>query len=88
VYSNPSAGHVYTSITASGAAIYLAGYNGIQSTIEKFILSSTGTMPTLSSAITAAELPTGEIVQAIHYYLGYMLIGTSKGVRVAASKSR
>jgi hypothetical protein len=87
VYTNPSAGHVYTSITASGAAIYLAGYNGIQSTIEKFILSSTGTMPTLSSAITAAELPTGEIVQAIHYYLGYMLIGTSKGVRVAAIKA-
>jgi len=83
VYSNPSAGHVYTSITASGTAIYLAGYNGIQSTIEKFVLSATGTMPTISSAITAAELPTGEIVQAIHYYLGYMLIGTSKGVRVA-----
>ena len=83
VYTNPSTAHVYTSITASGSAIYLAGYNGIQSTIEKFVLSSNGAMPTLSSAITAAELPTGEIVQSIRYYLGYMLIGTSKGVRVA-----
>lgn len=83
VYTNPSTAHTYTSITASGSAIYLAGYNGIQSTIEKFVLSSNGAMPTLSSAITAAELPTGEIVQSIRYYLGYMLIGTSKGVRVA-----
>jgi hypothetical protein len=40
-------------------------------------------MPTLTSAITAAELPIGEIVQKIKYYLGYMLIGTNKGVRVA-----
>lgn len=83
VYTNPSTAHTYTSITASGTAIYLAGYNGIQSTIEKFVLSSNGAMPTLSSAITAAELPTGEIVQSIRYYLGYVLIGTSKGVRVA-----
>lgn len=83
VYTNPSSGHIYTSITASGSAIYVAGFNGIQSTIEKFVLSSNGAMPTLSSAITAAELPTGEIVQSIHYYLGYMLIGTNKGVRVA-----
>lgn len=85
VYTNPSSSHVYTSITSSGPAIYLAGYNGIQSTIEKFTLNvSTGVMPTLTSAITAAELPTGEICHAIHYYLGYMLIGTSKGIRVAA----
>jgi hypothetical protein len=85
VYTNPASTHVYTSITSSGPAIYLAGYNGIQSTIEKFTLNtSTGAMPTLTSAITAAELPTGEICHAIHYYLGYMLIGTSKGVRVAA----
>ena len=85
VYTNPSSSHVYTSITSSGPAIYLAGYNGIQSTIEKFTLNvATGVMPTLTSAITAAELPTGEICHAIHYYLGYMLIGTSKGIRVAA----
>lgn len=83
VYTNPATNHVYTSISASGTAIYLAGYNGIQSIIEKFVLASNGAMPVLASAITAAELPTGEIVQAIHYYLGYMLIGTSKGIRVA-----
>jgi hypothetical protein len=40
-------------------------------------------MPTLAQAITAAEMPTGEIIHKIYYYLGYMLIGTSKGIRVA-----
>jgi hypothetical protein len=84
VYTHPVSTHVYTSVTASGPAIYIAGYNGIQSTIQKFTLSSTGVMPTLTSAITAAELPVGEIVHRIFYYLGYMLIGTNKGVRIAA----
>jgi len=83
VYTNPNTSHVYTSITASGPAIYIAGYNGIQSTIEKYTLNTSGAMPTLTSAITAAELPTGEMVHSIKYYLGYVIIGTSKGVRIA-----
>ena len=83
VYTNPSSSHVYTSITASGPAIYLAGYNGLTSTIEKFTLNTSGVMPTLTSAITAAELPIGEICHAIKYYLGLVLIGTNKGIRVA-----
>ena len=83
VYSHPNSGFIYTSITSSGAAIYLSGYNGIQSTIQKFTLSTSGAMPTLTSAITAAELPVGEIVFRIYYYLGYMAIGTNQGLRVA-----
>ena len=84
VYSHGDADHIFTSITASGPAIYIAGFGGIQSNIYKFTLtSSTGSMPALTSAITAAEMPTGEIIYKIYYYLGYMLIGTNKGVRVA-----
>ena len=83
VYTHPSTTHVYTSVAASGAAIYVAGYNGIQSTIVKFTLSTAGVMPTLTSAITAAEFPVGEVVHKIHYYLGYMMIGTNKGIRIA-----
>lgn len=84
VYTQPNSSHVYTSVAASGPAIYIAGYNGIQSTIQKFTLSTAGVMPTLTSAVVAAELPVGEIVHKIYYYLGYMLIGTNKGIRVAA----
>jgi hypothetical protein len=84
VFTHPVSSHVYTSVTASGPAIYISGYNGIQSTIQKFTLSTAGVMPTLTSAVTAAELPVGEIVHKIYYYLGYMMIGTNKGIRVAA----
>jgi hypothetical protein len=83
LYTHPSTAHVYTSVAASGTSIYISGYNGIQSTILKFTLSSAGVMPTLTSAIIAAEFPVGEIVHKIHYYLGYMVIGTNLGVRVA-----
>ncbi len=83
LYTNPSTAHVYTSITASGPAIYISGYNGIQSTIEKFTLSTTGVMPTLTSAVVAAEMPVGEVIHKIYYYLGYMMIGTNRGIRVA-----
>ena len=83
LYTHPSIAHVYTSITASGPAIYISGYNGIQSTIEKFTLSTAGVMPVLTSAVVAAELPVGEVIHKISYYLGYMMIGTNRGVRVA-----
>jgi hypothetical protein len=83
VYSHNDPDHVFTSITSSGAAIYISGYSGIQSNIYKFTLSTAGAMPTLTSAITAAELPVGEIVFKISYYLGNMAIGTSQGMRMA-----
>ena len=83
-YTHPVDDFTYTSITSSGAAIYVAGYSGSQSNIQKFTLTTAGAMPTLTSAITAAEMPSGELIYRIYYYLGYMLIGTNKGVRVAA----
>ena len=84
IYSHNDQDHLFTSITSSGTAIYVSGYSGIQSNIYKFTLTpSTGAMPTLTSAITAAEMPVGEVVHKIFYYLNYMLIGTSEGVRVA-----
>lgn len=83
VYTHPSTTHVYTSITASGPAIYISGYNGSQSTIEKYTLASNGSMPVLTSAQIAAQMPEGEIIHKIYHYLGYMMIGTNKGIRVA-----
>jgi hypothetical protein len=84
LYTHPASTHVYTSIAASGTSIYAAGYNGIQSTIQKFTLSSNGAMPTISGgAINAAEMPVGERIFKIFYYLDYLMIGTDKGIRAA-----
>ncbi len=84
VYTNPNTNYHYTSVAASGPAIYTAGHSGIYSTIQKYTLSTAGVMPTLTSAVVAAELPAGEIIEKVFYYLGYMMIGTSKGIRAAA----
>jgi hypothetical protein len=83
IYTHPNTNYIYTSITASGPAIYTSGNAGIQSTVQKYTLGSNGSMPTLTSASVAAELPPGEIVFKIYYYLGYMMIGTNKGMRAA-----
>jgi hypothetical protein len=87
VYTHNDPDHIFTSITSSGVAIYIAGYSSIQSNIYKFTLTTAGAMPTLTSAITAAELPVGEIAYKISYYLDYMAIGTNQGVRIAQLSS-
>ena len=87
VYTHNDPDHIFTSITSSGTAIYISGYSGIQSNIYKFTLTTAGAMPTLTSAITAAEMPVGEKVFKISYYLDYMAIGTNLGIRIAQLSS-
>ena len=83
-YTHPNADWNWTSISEGGSAIYAAGYAGGTSAIYKFVLSTAGVMPTLTSGIIAAQLPIGEIVYKIESYLGYLMIGTNKGMRVAS----
>ena len=83
IYTHPNADWVWSSISEGGSAIYAAGYLGGNSAIYKFVLSTAGVMPTLTSGIVAAQLPIGEIVLKIESYLGYLMIGTNKGMRVA-----
>ena len=88
VYTHPNTAWIWSSISEGGTAIYAAGYAGGNSAIYRFSLSeANGGMPTLTSGIIAAQLPIGEIVNKIETYLGYMLIGTNKGVRVATIES-
>ena len=82
-YTHPNDDWEWTSISEGGSAIYAAGYSGGNSAIYKFNLSTAGVMPTLTSGIVAAQLPIGEIVNKIESYLGYLMIGTNKGMRVA-----
>jgi hypothetical protein len=84
VYTHPNSDWNWTSISEGGSAIYAAGYLGGNSAIYKFVLSTAGVMPTLTSGIVAAQLPIGEIVYKIESYLGYLMIGTNKGMRVAS----
>ncbi len=83
IFTHPNTSYTFTSIAESGAAIYVAGYAGTQSSIYKFTLSDAGAITSLTSAVVSAVMPDGELIYAIKQYLGYMLIGTSKGIRAA-----
>ena len=83
IFTHPNTDYTFTSIAESGASIYVAGYAGVQSSIYKFNLSDAGAITSLTSAVVAAQMPDGELIYSIKQYLGYMMIGTSKGIRAA-----
>lgn len=80
-YTHPNDQWIWTDISESGSAIYAAGYAGNNSAIFKITVNPDDA--TLNPAIVTAELPIGEQVFALYQYLGYVMIGTSKGMRVA-----
>ncbi|MGW2169151.1 hypothetical protein ACWC1C_01310 [Streptomyces sp. NPDC001705] len=83
-YAHLNTAFVFTCFAEGSNAIYAAGNAGSQGEILKFGLDTTGTVPTLSSGgVLAAQLPRGEVVQAMTTYLGsFVGIGTNKGFRV------
>lgn len=87
-FTHPSSSWVWTSICEGPNAIYYAGKNRTNSAIFKIGLT-TGTtalgFPVLATPTEIAQFPVTEVVNAIDVYLGtFMVICTSKGVRVAA----
>ena len=87
-FTHPTSAWVWTSICEGPNAIYYAGKNRTNSSIFKINLT-TGTtalgFPVLAVPTEIAQFPVTEIVNSIDVYLGaYMVICTSKGVRVAA----
>ena len=79
-YTHPNSDWVWSDISESGSAIYAAGYANNNSAIFKITVADDAT---LNPAIVTAELPVGEQVFALYQYLGFVMIGTSKGMRVA-----
>lgn len=65
--------------------IYAAGFSGDRSLIYRTAVKADGTA--LDAPVVAGELPDGEIVRSIQGYLGFVLIGTDKGVRFATAST-
>lgn len=83
-FTHPNASWTWVGAAAGQNAIYVAGFAGQTSLIYKVTIKSDGT---LDVPVVAAELPVGEVVKSIESYLGFVLIGTDKGLRVATSDS-
>jgi hypothetical protein len=82
LYTHPlGSAWTWSSCSEGTDAIYMAGYSGDKSIIYKCAVKPDGT--SLDVPVVAAELPDGEIVRSVQGYLGFLLIGTDKGIRVA-----
>ncbi len=83
-FTHLNSSFVWTDIAEGTNAVYASGYAGSESSIYKFVLDTSGNVPTLASGgVQTAQLPRGEVVHAITTYLGsFVGIGTSRGFRV------
>ena len=81
IYTHPDTSFRWYSACSGSQFIYVLGHVGDRTTIHKIGIKSDGTG--LLPAIVAATLPDGEIGTVIDSYLGFVFIGTNKGVRMA-----
>jgi len=81
-FTHPNAEWTWTGFAGGYNAIYASGYAGKTSSIYKITIQDNAT---LNTPVVALDLPTGETVETIHGYLGFILIGTNKGIRYATA---
>lgn len=83
-FTHLNAAFTWNAFAEGTNAIYAAGNAGSQGSIYKFVLDTTGSVPTLASGgVQTAQLPLGEVVQSLMTYLGtFVGIGTNRGFRV------
>lgn len=80
---------VWTDFADGTDSIFASGYAGAQGAVYRFVLDSSGTVPTLASGgILTCQLPLGELVYCMESYLGtFVGLGTSRGFRLGAIDS-
>jgi hypothetical protein len=81
IYTNPDSSFRWVDACSGPNAIYVLGGSGDRWVVHRLGIKEDGTG--LNPAIVAAELPDGEIGYSISEYLGFVFIGTDKGVRMA-----
>jgi len=88
-YSYQSSSLVFNDVTEVSGAILVAVTSGTKSRVLSFTVDSSSTgNAALLTPIVVAEFPTGETVNRMRGYLStYVILGTSKGLRVAEESS-
>ena len=85
IYTNPLTSFRWIDACEGSQFIYVLGGVNDKWMVHKIGLKSDGTG--LIPAIVAVNLPHGEVGHSIGSYLGYIFIGTNKGVRMAQADS-
>lgn len=85
IYEHPNSAYRWIDACEGSQFIYVLGGVSDHWSIHKVGIKTDGTG--LLPAIVAATLPDGEIGHCIGSYLGYIFVGTSKGVRMAQADS-
>ena len=85
--THQSVDFVWNAIEGGDKVIYASGYSGNDSEIWAVPFDDATLLPDPASAIQVAQLPYGEIVRSMYYYLGYLAIGTNKGIRIAQTST-
>jgi hypothetical protein len=73
---------IWNDATAGPAAIYMSGNAGNNGEVWQVLFDDTTNTIDMPGATMVMSLPDGETVNAIHYYLGLLVLGTSKGLRI------
>lgn len=81
IFTHPDTDFRWYSAAGGDSCIYVLGRVGDRTTIHRVNIKQDGTG--LLPCIVAATLPDGEIGYTIESYLGFILIGTNKGLRIA-----
>ena len=85
LYTHPIASWTWTDFAEGPSSIYVSGYAGDTSAILSIGVTASTTAVDLEQPVVVAELPRGETVLSMYSYIGsFLIVGTSKGVRVAA----
>ena len=87
-YVHPDSTWFWSDAAEGPNAIYVSGDSGDTSAIYAISVVENNGALELGTPTTVAEMPRGEIVFSMYSYLGaYLIVGTSKGARVASIQS-
>ena len=79
---HPNLSWVWNDATALPESILVSGNGGNNSEVWQIKFDETTTNLAMADAVMVLSLPDGETINAIHYYLGYVALATSSGVRI------
>jgi hypothetical protein len=87
-FANPNSGWVWTDFADGPSAIYASGYSKESSQIYRIGVTSDATGVELATPVVVVDMPRGEDVVSMYSYVGsYLIVGTTKGCRIARIES-